>query len=198
MASADKSNGYEAITQEFISIRNSSSIGVATVCNWADTLPPGSTILDLGCGHGIPLSKKLIDKGFTLYGIDASPSMIAAFRSQFPNIQTECNTIEDSRFFGRRFDGVMAWGLMFLLAPDVQAMLIQKVASSLEPEGRFLFTAPQQACEWTDNLTGQKSVSLGVDVYRKMIESAGMVLLDETDDEGQNHYYLVYKPGRAG
>lgn len=176
-----------------MSIR-SKSIGVATVRNWAKSLPPSGSILDLGCGHGMPISKALLDEGITVYGIDASPSLIAAFRSRFPNALVECSTIEDSQFFARKFDGIVAWGLMFLLVADVQATLIHKVALALRPGGRFLFTAPHQACEWLDNLTGQKSSSLGSATYRKIVESEGLALVGETEDEGLNHYYLVCKP----
>jgi SAM-dependent methyltransferase len=195
IAPADQSNGYETVSEDFMSIRNRSSIGVATVCDWAKSLSPGGFVLDVGCGHGMPISEALIGEGFTVFGIDASPSMIAAFRSRFPNAQVECGAIEDSQLFSRRFDGVIAWGLMFLLAPDAQATLIHKVALALKPGGRFLFTAPHQACEWPDNLTERKSVSLGSDTYRKIVESERLALVGETEDEGQNHYYFVYKPG---
>lgn len=180
-----------------MSIR-SRSIGVATVRDWAESLPPSGSVLDLGCGHGIPISQALIDEGLAVYGIDASPSLIAAFRFRFPNAPVECSAIEDSRFFARKFDGVVAWGLMFLLAPDVQATLIHKVALALRPGGRFLFTAPHQACEWPDNLTGQKSSSLGSTTYRRIVESEGLTLIGETEDEGRNHYYFVCKPDSAG
>lgn len=192
---AGQSNGYEIVSRHFMSIRSRSSIGVTVVRDWAKSLSLGGSVLDVGCGHGIPISKALIDEGFTVYGIDASPSMIAAFRSRFPNAPVECCAIEDSQLFGRRFDGVIAWGLIFLLAPDVQATLIRKVALALKPEGKFLFTAPHQVCEWLDNLTGQKSVSLGSDTYRKIVESEGLTLVGETEDEGQNHYFFVCKPG---
>lgn len=194
MAPTDLSNGYEAVSRDFMFIR-SRSLGVTVVHDWAKSLPPGGFVLDVGCGHGMPISEALIDKGFTVYGIDASPSMVAAFRSRFPSTPVECTAIEDSQFFGCRFDGAIAWGLIFLLAPDVQATLIHKVAFALKQEGRFLFTAPHQACEWQDSLTGRKSVSLGSDTYRKLIESEGLTLVGETEDEGQNHYYFARKPG---
>ena len=82
-------------------------------------------------------------------------------------------------------------GLIFLLAPDAQATLIHKTALALKPGGRFLFTAPRQACAWPDSLTRQTSVSLGSDRYREILASEGLSLVGETEDEGQNHYYLV-------
>jgi len=108
----DRSNGYEGISEEFISGRTRSSIGAATVRQWAKAIPPGSDVLDLGCGHGAPISEALVDEGLNVYGVDASPSMIAAFRARFPQAPAECEAVEDSQFFGRKFDGVVAWGLV--------------------------------------------------------------------------------------
>jgi 2-polyprenyl-3-methyl-5-hydroxy-6-metoxy-1,4-benzoquinol methylase len=191
---ADRSNGYEAASEDFMSRRTRSGVGVATVRQWARSLPPGAAVLDLGCGHGLPISQALIDDGFAVYGVDASASMIAAFRARFPNAPAECNAVEDSQFFGRTFEAVVAWGLIFLLAPEVQTKLIQKIAEALKASGRFLFTSPHQVCEWSDNLTGQKSISLGSDGYRRILEAAGLMLLEETEDDGENHYYLARKP----
>ena len=194
----DSSNGYEASAAKFMTARSRSNIGVKAVREWVQGLPTGPTILELGCGHGVPISQALLDEGVRLYGIDASPSMIAAFRCRFPNVPAESNAVEDSEFFGRMFDGVVAWGLMFLLEPKIQARLIHKVAAALRPDGQFLFTSPKRACEWTDNITGRKSVSLGCDGYQVALRLAGMIITSEADDEGDNHYYFVRKPDDKG
>jgi 2-polyprenyl-3-methyl-5-hydroxy-6-metoxy-1,4-benzoquinol methylase len=49
------------------------------VANWWQMLPPGGTVLDLGCGTGVPISQALIERGFNLYGVDASRTMVGAF-----------------------------------------------------------------------------------------------------------------------
>lgn len=191
--SVDGSNGYEAVAGEFVSRR--SAIGAATVREWAASLPRGGAVLDLGCGHGVPISQALIEDGFAVHGIDASPTLIAGFQARFPHAPAECNTVENSPFFGRRFDGVVAWGLMFLLSPDTQAALIRKVSRTLTPGGRFLFTSPREACEWSDNLTGRASVSLGSHAYQRLVEIEGLTLVGEGRDEGGNDYYFVAKTG---
>ncbi|MQA91818.1 MAG: methyltransferase domain-containing protein [Gemmatimonas sp.] len=146
-------------------VRRDPAIGVATVRAWARELPSGGAVLDLGCGNGVPISQVLIEDGFVVYGVDAAPAMTAAFHERFPRAHIACETVEDSDYFGRVFDGV-AWGLLFLLSADAQAALVRRVASALKPGGRFLFTAPEQACTWTDMLTGRQSISLGAKVYR--------------------------------
>ena len=193
MESSDKSNGYEEIAKLFMSERDSLT-GVATVRQWSRALPPGSSILDLGCGHGVPISQALIEDGFTIYGVDASATLIESFRKRFPNVHAECSAVEDSAFFGRTFDAVVAVGLMFLLQPDVQRLLIRKVKQALNSKGQFLFTSPKEKCVWQDILTRRESVSLGADCYREIFEAEGLVLVGELRDDGNNHYYSVRKP----
>src|SRR5215469_1927484 len=52
--------------------------------------------------------------------------------NSFPNVPVECEDVEDSIFFARTFDGVVAWGLFFLLDEEVQRRMIKKVAGVLQ------------------------------------------------------------------
>jgi SAM-dependent methyltransferase len=196
---SDDCNGYEAIAAEFIAARGSPGgrrpgVGVSTIRKWASALRSGGAVLDLGCGSGYPITQVLVECGLTVHGVDASPSMVAAFRARFPEVSVECNDVVKSSFFGREFDGVVAWGLLFLLQPDGQAQLIEKVGHALTRGGQFLFTAPRQVCGWSDSMTGLLSVSLGAEGYRRLLGTAGMELIDETEDEGDNHYYVAARP----
>ena len=173
--------------------QKSGGIGVSVVAEWSQMLPDGGTVLDLGCGTGVPISELLIERGFHLYGVDASPRMVAAFRARFPNVPVECTAVEDSDFFGRTFDGVVAWGLLFLLDAEVQCRLLARVATLLPSGGSLLFTAPRQSCFWDDAMTGQTSVSLGYDAYRDALAIHGLSLLGTRTDEGGNHYYIAQK-----
>lgn len=185
----DSSNGYEAVASELMAGRQHSNIGVVTVRTWARSLPMGASILDLGCGFGVPISQALLEDGFVVYGVDASPSLTAAFRCRFPHSHVVCEAVEDSRFFGRTFDGIIAVGLIFLLSADTQRDLIYRVALALNPGGRFLFTSPAQSCTWADLLTGRQSLSLGAEAYKAVLSDAGLTLVGEHLDEGENHYY---------
>lgn len=196
VASAHKSTGYEDVAAEFIAGRgsNSSGIGASVVAEWSKTLPRGATVLDLGCGTGVPISKVLIERGFKVYGVDASPTIVAAFRTRFPNIPVDCADVQDSDFFARTFDGVVAWGLFFLLDAEVQRKVIKKIAGVLRSGGRLLFTAPTQigSCA-PDIMTGRPQFSLGYEEYRKALEAEGISLVGTRTDVGENHYYLTRK-----
>lgn len=188
----DPSNGYEAVACEFASGRvRSRVIGVATVREWARDLPPGGTVLDVGCGTGVPISQTLIELGLRVHGVDASPTMIAAFRARFPDAPSECAPAETSRMLDGTYDGVLAWGLVFLLAPDTQAAVIHRMGHALADAGRLLFTAPREKGTWSDNLTGLTSYSLGSEAYLRLLEDAGLTLTGTALDEGENHYYFA-------
>lgn len=72
--------------------------------------------------------------------------------------------------------------------------MIARVAKALRPGGRFLFSAPREACEWQDLLTGRRSVSLGEAGYARLLEEAGLQLVDCYTDEGANNYFDAAKP----
>jgi SAM-dependent methyltransferase len=197
-ATEDGSNGYEAVANIYIAGRGArprvgDSIGAAVVKAWADAFPPGATVLDLGSGPGEPSTRILQEAGLTTYAVEASPTMVAAFRERFPGAPIEQNTVEASGFFNRTFSGVLAWGLLFLLDPAAQALVIEKVARALEPQGRFLFTAPRQPLEWLDGMTERRSQSLGEHTYKRLLRDAGLTWVAAALDEGENHYYFVEK-----
>ena len=197
-APEDGSNGYEAIANIYIAGRGTrarvgDSVGAGVVKAWAATFPAGATVLDLGSGPGEPSTRILRDAGLTTYAVEASPTMVAAFRERFPSVPIERNTVEASEFFNRTYGGVLAWGLLFLLEPAAQALVIEKVARVLEPRGRFLFTAPREPLEWLDGMTDQRSYSLGEHVYERLLRAVGLAWVASAEDEGGNHYYFVEK-----
>lgn len=188
---ADKSNGWDDVAEHLLPGR--SPIGAATVREWSKALLRGASVLDIGCGPGVPISKVLVDEGFEVYGVDPSPKFIAAFRKHFPNSPAQCAAIEDSDFFGRTFDAVVAWGVMFLLQPEEQAAAIGRLARVLNPGGRFLFTSEKEELKWNDSFTGRESRSLGREEYTRILLREGLTLTGHASDEGENYYYFTVK-----
>jgi len=188
----DPSNGYERVAAEFLAGRGRappSATGATHVRNWAHSFVPGTAVLDLGCGPGIPITKVLVDKGLDVYAVDAAPSLVTAFRRNFPQATIACESVLESSFFNRTFDGIVAWGLMFLLQADEQRELIEKIGAALAPGGRLLFTSPALPLRWIDIMTGLESRSLGAPEYRRLLSAVGVRVLAEYEDAGQNHYF---------
>jgi cyclopropane fatty-acyl-phospholipid synthase-like methyltransferase len=183
----DSPRGWEEIAVEFAAAR--SDIGSEVVRRWTSCLKPCSEVVDIGCGAGAPISQVLVDAGFAVFGIDASPTLLSMFRRRFPEAHAACEMIQNSTFFGQKFDGAVAVGLLFLLSGDEQRKMIEKVGQSLRPAGRFLFSTPRARCEWRDVQTGQPSLSLGAVEYQRLLDGAGMRLKNIYVDEGGNHYF---------
>jgi SAM-dependent methyltransferase len=190
----DRSNGYEAMSREFLA-RRSTEIGVREVRKWAGTLPRGSSVIDLGCGPGFPITTVLVEEGLDVFGLDAAPSLVEAFQRNLPSTPIACEGVQESRFFHRTFYAVLAWGLIFLLKAEDQRRLIQSFAEILVPGGRLLFISSAKPAVWIDGMTG---VSLGTEQYRQLLGAVGISLVEEYEDEGENHYFDAFKGKKAG
>lgn len=77
-------------------------------------IPPGGTVLDLGCGSGEPIARHLVESGFRVTGVDSSPAMIAMCRARFPAQGWQTADMRGLAL-GRRFDGILAWNSFFHL-----------------------------------------------------------------------------------
>ena len=189
----DCANGYHEHAAEFVFWRERSTIGLTTVLQWAQGLPRGCELLDLGCGSGFPLGKVLSDRGFLLFGIDSAPTLLQAYQQRIPNATLALTTVAEADFFQRQFAGVLSIGLLFLLPEAEQVLLFQKVAAALIPGGQWLFSAPEQACRWTDALTGRESRSLGATRYLQLMAQLGLALHESYQDEGGNYYFAAIR-----
>lgn len=204
----DPTHGWNQIAAEFIAIRQDSVIGVAAIRQWANKLPAGARVLDLGCGFGVPLTAALLAQGYALYGVDASAVMLAEFKRRFPEVPVKCASVEVADFRLSTFEqtdidryqvetttfaAVMAIGLLFLLSEQSQQLLIKKVAAVLNQGGLFVFSAPYQQCCWRDLSTGRESRSLGREVYLALCGQVGLTLQSEFSDEGGNHHFSFVK-----
>jgi SAM-dependent methyltransferase len=198
VSSVDRSNGYEAVSEEFLARRGSSrsrsiAIGVKEVRKWAKTLPRGSSVIDLGCGPGFPITVVLVEEGLQVFGVDAAPSFVAAFQRNLPGTPVVCESVLESRCFDRTFDAVLSIGMMFLLKAEEQHRLIRRFAEILAPGGRLLFTSSAKPAVWNDVMTGVESVSLGAEEYKKLLGTAGISVVEEYEDVGENHYFDAFK-----
>jgi SAM-dependent methyltransferase len=194
----DRSNGYETVSAEFLAGRGNSrtrsnAIGVNAVRRWAKTLPHGSSVIDLGCGPGVPITVVLVEEGLQVFGVDAAPSFVAAFQHNLPGIPIVCEPVLESSFFNRTFDAVLSIGLMFLLNAEEQHHLIRRFADILVPGGRLLFTSTAKPHVWNDVMTGMQSISLGAEEYRRQLSAVDLSVTSEYEDEGQNHYFDALK-----
>lgn len=191
----DAVTAYEQHAREFLRGRDRSPIGAEVVRRWVRTFAKGAQIIELACGGGYPVTKELVEAGAALWAVDSSPTLVAMFRSRFPQVPIRCEKVQDADFFARTFDGAVAVGLIFLLPESDQAAVIARVADVLVSGGRFLFTAPTEVGTWRDMNTGIECSSLGRKRYGEILAESGLRILATYEDKGRNNYYEVEKIG---
>ena len=88
-------------------------------------------ILDIGCGDGT-LTRKIIERGATVLGIDNSPEMIAAARAK--GVDALLLAAEDMQFFAE-FDAAFSNATLHWVLEKEQAA--RAIFRALKPGGRF-------------------------------------------------------------
>ncbi len=183
---------YDKIAKWYAKTRNP-EIGVPEVARLQKLLPSNAEVLDLGCGTGLPITRALVDMGFSVYGIDSSQEMVRQFRQNLPGVPVLCEPAQRSDLFGKSFDAVVSWGMLYHLDPDDQALIIEKVAERLKTGGVFLFTSGDREGVVEGEMHGVsfRYISLGSDQYRKLLEKAGLTVVDEQFDPYDNYLYVA-------
>jgi cyclopropane fatty-acyl-phospholipid synthase-like methyltransferase len=188
---------YEMQALKYLDARDRSRVEAEIVQSWARSLPSGSTVVDIACGGGHPITRVLVDSRLAVWAIDTSPTLLKQFRLRFPTISTQCASALDSDYFGRTFEAAISIGLVFLLHEDEQLAFLHRVSEILVPRGRFLFTAPAEMGTWQDVTTGLECWSLGRLAYTRALERDGFRVIRTHIDKGGNNYYEAEKIGGA-
>src|SRR5687767_7046163 len=131
-------DAYDLIADWYASDRDL-NVGLPEVLSLAASLAPGARVLDVGCGNGVPLTQALLSRGFEVVGVDSSIRMLERFRVACPRARAVCGTIQSCDLGGMTFDAALAWGVLFHVPHAEQERAIARVASVLNPGGRFLF-----------------------------------------------------------
>jgi SAM-dependent methyltransferase len=146
---------------------------------FAALLAPGAEILDLGCGSGEPIARDLIERGFSLTGVDPSAPLIELCRRRFPDrpwIVADMRELE----LGRRFDGIIAWHSLFHLPPDDQRRLFTRLARHLRGGGALMFTSGDEAGETIGTWRGEAlfHASLDPGEYESRLAENGFAVVE--------------------
>jgi SAM-dependent methyltransferase len=110
-------------------------------------LPASASVLDLGCGCGIPVAKALADNGHHVTGLDLSEVQINRARQLVPHATFLHADATQVTFPARRFDAVVCLYTLIHMPLDTQPRLLRRIATWLQPGGLLLATVGAQ--EWT-------------------------------------------------
>jgi len=109
-------------------------------------LSPGTEVLDLGCGCGVP-EAELLSTRFRLTGVDISDVQIERARRLLPNVRFVRADMTQLAFPARAFGGVVCLYSLIHVPLGEQPGLLSEVHRWLRPGGVFLVTTGATA--WT-------------------------------------------------
>lgn len=111
---------------------------------WLDRLlallPPGASILDIGCGSAEPIARYFIEEGCDVTGADSSAALIGICKGRFPGMDW---LVTDMRklSLNRGFDGILAWDSFFHLCPEDQRTMFPIFRRHAAPKAALMFTS---------------------------------------------------------
>jgi len=178
--------GYDKVSKAYRSedfdYENS---GYKTFLAWLEPkLAPGSRVLDLGCGIGIPVARELA-RQFNVYGVDISPVQVERARQLIPQTEFQCADITELDFPPDRFEAVVAFFSIIHIPVEEQPTLFDAITSWLSPGGYLLATVGSKA--WTGTEPDWRGVEGATmywshsdpETYRRWLSERGFEIVEE-------------------
>jgi SAM-dependent methyltransferase len=139
--------GYDAVSHYYRRDEDNPAEYAPWLTTLQRRLPASGSILDLGCGCGIPVAKTLTDNGHQVTGVDLSEVQINRARHLVPQATFLHADATQTSFPDRAFDAVVCLYALIHMPLDAQPQLIGRIATWLRPGGLLLATTG--AHEWT-------------------------------------------------
>ncbi len=149
-------------------------------------LPEHASVLDLGCGGGMPVAANLVGHGLRVTGVDSSPTLISLSRSRLPDQDW---VVADMRALslGRTFDGVLAWDSFFHLKPDDQREMFPVFAAHAAKAASIMFNTGPMYGEAIGSYRGDPlyHASLDPTEYEDLLAASGFDLIAHAAEDPQ-------------
>src|SRR5262245_4869867 len=142
MTASDESDlvrrGYDALSYHYRSDDAGEDRYAPWLAELRAQLPAGGSVLDLGCGNGVPVARSLVAAGYRVTGVDISDVQIDRARRLVPAgtfIRADATAIE---FPPRSFNAVVCLYALIHMPLAAQPGLLRRAADWLRPAGGLL------------------------------------------------------------
>lgn len=184
---------YERHAAAYDRDRNRSLMERSWLDRFLSHVPPGGTVLDVGCGMGEPIARHLHDRGVHVVGVDASPSMIDRCRERFPDSEW---IVADMRELdlGRRFDGILAWDSFFHLGMEDQRGMFPRFAAHAANGAPLMFTSGSAEGEAIGSYQREPlyHASLSPSEYERLLTANGFIVRAYVEDDATCGHHTVW------
>ncbi|TSK08504.1 MAG: class I SAM-dependent methyltransferase [Geobacter sp.] len=186
-------NKYDKIAQWWHENHRDSRYGLEQLDLAIKFVSGGRSALDVGCGAGGRIIRKLKEHGFAVTGLDVSEKMIALAMENHPNCSFQVADICTWET-GKKFDLIIAWDSIFHLPLQMHRPVIDKLCSLLEKGGVLIYTFGNAVGEHTDVWQEDEFYysSIGInDNLAALIENGLIVMHLELDQFPEKHVYVI-------
>lgn len=161
-------------------------------------LSPNSTILDVGCGAGVPIDKWFVEQGHKVIGIDISEKQIELAQRHIPEGEFKVEDMSELHEGEYNVDAVISFYAIFHTPRETHQEILNKLHSFLKKDGFLLVT--MGASDWVgkeDNFFGGEMEwsHYGAEKNEELVKAVGFeIILSEIDHTGdENHLVILAK-----
>ena len=144
-------------------------------------LEDGDSVLDAGCGAGVPIARSLAER-YRVTGVDVSREMVRRARRNVSGGHFMCADIMSVDFPPASFDAVVAFYSVFHVPREQHADLFRRVHRWLKRRGHLLCTLSDypEAGYTEDDFFGVTMYwsNYGIHEYREILTGIGFSLLE--------------------
>ena len=174
-------NGYDLCAIAYEQARQGEANPELTLLT--SRLSDGATVLDIGCGTGVPVARTLAQR-FYVTGVDISGEMINRARVNVPEGKFIFEDIMSVEFPPSHFDAVVAYYSIFHLPREEHPELIRRIYAWLKPGGYLLATLSlfSEAPYTEDDFYGITMYwsNYSLEDYKSILTEIGFTILEST------------------
>jgi len=196
--------GYDALSYHYRSDDADDGRYASWLAALAERLPASATVLDLGCGCGVPAAGFLTSRGHHVIGVDLSEVQIRRARRLVPRgtfLHADATQLD---LPAASLDAVVCLYTLIHMPLADQPKVIERIATWLRPQGWLLTTVGQDA--WTgteDNWLGGPAAmwwsQANASTYRVWLQQAGLTITSEQfvpEGNGGHALFWAQQPPR--
>lgn len=157
-------------------------------------LPKNSSVLDLGCGAGVPVDDLLLKAGHEVVGIDISSEQIKLAKKNCPRGDYVVGNIEKLAVGDYQVDAVVSLYAIFHSPRVMHGKILKVIASCLKKRGYLLITMGDREFEGLHTLHGVEmwSSQYGTVKNKELVERAGFkIVFSDIDNSGGERHLVI-------
>jgi len=186
--------GYEQAAERYLAQRDQFA-STPFLDLLAERLKPGATVMDVGCGAGVPVDSYLVEHGYRVIGLDVSEKQIALARTLVPQATyqvRDMSTLERNEY---QVDALVSFYAVFHTKRETHLETFRIFHSFLPDGGLMLVTMGTSGSEGTEeDFHGVRMYWSQYDraTNAALIEEAGFTILwDVVDASGDERHQII-------